>query len=114
MRVFGPAKSMTDLNPTAQAVQDAESAASSGISEVIETALDAQSPFFALPVIKQITDFFIDHIVSALVQDTDYAAYNILTALKTAREKNALTNAEESGDQKAIEEAADSDLNLRG
>ena len=109
-------------NPTATEI-NAEIAAAVDQAETIadqaaETALDSAVPFFALPVIKPVTDLIIEDIIKKLGEQLSIALQTIGTFVvidtQVGSEKigisQALANlmtAEKSGDQNAIQQAID-------
>lgn len=83
----------------------------------VMTYLSAQFPFFALPVVNQITELAVNKIISLAVNFTELGAYFVYVDLYTAKERadfeeavakkaNAKTEAEIAAANQAIIEAA--------
>lgn len=110
----------TTVNPSATAVNkiinDAIQAAEKAADTAAETALDTAAPFFAVPVIKQITDGIIEEIVSQVGNRISIGVQEVGTFLvidtQVSSEKSGISKelanimiAEKSGDPNAIKAA---------
>lgn len=75
-------------------------------------ALETAVPFFAIPVISQITAFLISKFIDFVVNKLDIATIDLVTIISTADQENAFVKAAQanalavqSGDQNAINQA---------
>lgn len=115
---------MTDqpfpTNPTATTVNtvinDVVQAAENTAAQAAEAALDAAVPFFAAPVIKQVTDFTIEEIIGYVGGKISVGLQQVGTFIvidtQVAGEKSGISQAlanlmlaEKSGDPAKIQEA---------
>lgn len=98
------------------AINDAVQAAEQAVDVAAETALQASSPIFSLPIIKQVADFVIEDIVSTLGSDVSVSLQKVGTFVvidtQVSNEEGGISTAlanlmiaEKSGDPKQIQAA---------
>lgn len=102
------------LNTTAQAIQDAENQAAASLAATIEAAVLAELPFLQFPVFNFFFKRAVFAAVDALVKQSDNLVYSVLTTLEIAKQRDAFARAEASGDQAAIEAAANALIHIGG